>query len=107
MALRETSVDELDALDRAAITLIDVREPDEYAAAHVPGARLVPLATVPAAQPSLPTDEPLYLICRTGGRSLEAAEYLDAHGYDVVNVVGGTAAWVAAGKPVDTGARPE
>jgi len=101
----EITVDELAPLHaQGGITIIDVREPDEYAAAHVPGARLVPLATVPDAVDSLPVDERLYVICHSGARSLRAADYLLARGLDAVSVAGGTSAWVHRGLEYDTGA---
>lgn len=87
------------ALDQDAC-LIDVREPDEYAAGHVPAARLVPLAAVPRIVADLPRDEPVYVICAVGARSAQAAMFLVQHGVDARNVDGGTQAWIAAGYPV-------
>lgn len=81
--------------------VIDVREPHEFAAGHVPGARPVPLATVPAAMAQLPTDQPVYVICEVGGRSAQAAMFLARQGVDARNVDGGTQAWRAAGYPVE------
>ncbi|WP_217996373.1 rhodanese-like domain-containing protein [Granulicoccus phenolivorans] len=81
--------------------LIDVREPDEYAEGRVPGAKLVPLATVPQHVDELPTDQPVYFICKMGGRSQQAAEFAAQHGVQAVNVAGGTVAWIEAGKPVE------
>lgn len=81
--------------------LIDVREPDEYAEGRVPGAKLVPLATVPQHIGELPTDQPVYFICKMGGRSQRAAEFAAQQGVRAVNVEGGTTAWIQAGKPVE------
>jgi len=81
--------------------IIDVREPVEYAAGHVPGARLVPLSTVPQLVGDLPVDRPVYLVCQVGARSAQAAQFLARHGVDAVNVEGGTGDWVAAGYPVE------
>jgi rhodanese-related sulfurtransferase len=81
--------------------LIDVREPGEFAMSHVPGARLVPLATVPEVMPELPTDEPIYVICEVGARSAHAAAFLRQQGFNARNVAGGTRGWLAAGYPVD------
>ena len=86
-----------------APTVLDVREPEEYAAGHVDGALLMPLArTVEMALAAgLPKDEPVYVFCRSGNRSLQAAQALVAAGYeDVRNVDGGILAWTAAGLPV-------
>ena len=104
MAVTEIDVDALEQMGPAAVQLVDVREPDEYHAARVPGARLIPLATIPGHLDQLDRSQPVYLICAVGGRSLNAAEWLAAQGFEVVNVVGGTKAWVAAGKNVDSGA---
>ncbi len=86
--------------------VIDVREPDEYTAAHVPGAVLVPLATVPVRLQDVPTDGPVYVICAVGQRSRRAAEFYRSRGIDAINVAGGTTAWIEAGEPVSTGMEP-
>lgn len=83
--------------------LIDVREPSEYAEAHVPGAALIPMGQLPSRLSEVPTDRTVYVICRSGNRSGAMGPLLDAHGYDSVNVVGGTLAWVRAGHPYDSG----
>lgn len=82
--------------------LIDVREPDEYVGelGHIDGAELVPLATIPQAAARLPKDANLLIICKSGGRSGRAADFLAAQGYGkVTNMVGGMLAWNAAGLP--------
>jgi rhodanese-related sulfurtransferase len=83
--------------------VLDVRNGDEYAAAHVPGARLVPLPALAAQLAALPTDRPVYVICRSGGRSAQATALLRSTGVDAYSVTGGTTAWIAAGRPIDTG----
>lgn len=98
----EIGVAELAELLSGEIALIDVREPDEYAEARVPGAALVPLDTIPERVRDLP-DGHLYMICALGGRSLKAAEYLTARGRSCTNVAGGTNGWVEAGYPYDSG----
>jgi rhodanese-related sulfurtransferase len=97
--MEEITVSQLRDLDGVAI--IDVREPDEYANGHVPGAVNVPLQTVPEAIEQLDPDKPVYLICQHGIRSERAAAFLDSRGFDTVNVLGGTAAWAAADLPLD------
>jgi rhodanese-related sulfurtransferase len=103
MDVAEISVNELAQLmaDGSAV-LIDVRETDEYQAGHVPGALLVPLGTVPV-QVEVFTGEPTYVICRSGARSMRACEFLAEEGRPVVNVAGGTLAWIEAGFEVETG----
>lgn len=103
MPITEIDVDQLESLDPHAIQLIDVREPDEFVEARVPGAQLIPLATVPDYVDELDQSTTVYLICAVGGRSMHVAEWLDAQGFDTVNVAGGTKGWVAAGKTFDSG----
>ena len=104
--MREIDIDglkrELDGDGETA--LIDVREPGEYTEAHVPGAVLIPMGQLPSRLEELPRDHTVYVICRTGNRSGAMGPLLDAHGFDSVNVVGGTLAWIRAGHPYDTGA---
>lgn len=83
--------------------MIDVREPDEYAEGHVPGAPLIPLASVPDRLADIPADGPVLIICKSGGRSRNAAEFLRTQGIDAINVAGGTMDWIRAGHPVVTG----
>lgn len=99
-------VAELGSALRFGGVLIDVREPDEYLEAHVGGARLVPLQNVPDVVGELRADQPVYVICLTGGRSHQAASLLRSEGIDAINVLGGTAAWVRAGLPYLSGSAP-
>ena len=86
------------------IDLIDVRTPMEFSEVHVDFARNVPLDQLTAGAVSsgrtADASEPLYVICRSGGRGKQACEKLSAAGLNVVNVEGGTAAWDEAGLPV-------
>ena len=82
MTIPEIEVDELAARLDAGAVLFDVREPDEYTEAHAPGAVLVPLATVPDAVEQFRLDGPVHVICRSGGRSARAVEFLRAQGID-------------------------
>jgi rhodanese-related sulfurtransferase len=103
MAIQEINVDELADLLDSGIRLIDVREPAEYAEARVPGGVLVPLGTVPDQVDVFRGDGPAYVVCRSGGRSMKACEFLAAQGIEAVNVAGGTLAWIASGRDVATG----
>lgn len=67
--------------------LVDVREPEEYAAGHIPGAVNAPLSTL--AQADLPADRPLFLYCLRGSRSARAAGLLKRRGYARVRSIGG------------------
>ncbi len=96
------------ACDPAAIDLIDVRTPGEFAAVHAKPARLMPLdrldpAAVAAARHGAP-GTPIYIICKSGRRAATAAEKFIAAGIaDVAVIDGGTDAWIAAGLPVVRG----
>lgn len=106
MDVPEVEVEEALERHQEGALLIDVREPDEYVEVHAVGARLIPLAEVPEHADDLPTDTPVYLICRSGARSAKAAELLRSRGIDAVNVFGGTLAWLDAGLPTATGTEP-
>jgi rhodanese-related sulfurtransferase len=89
--------------DAGGVTLVDVREPHEYAAEHIPGARLMPLSVF---DPSKVRPEPgtrLVLHCAQGIRCGRAAEILRAAGYDgdIVRLEGGLKAWRAEGLPIE------
>jgi rhodanese-related sulfurtransferase len=86
------------------VELIDVRTPEEYQEVHAESASLLPLDTidpVSVMRDRKDAGQPLYLICRSGGRSAYACDQFIAAGFpNVVNVEGGTAAWLEAGLPV-------
>ena len=84
----------------ADAVILDVREPDEWAAGHVEGATHVPLGEVPQRLGELPDADPLYVICRSGNRSGRAVAWLGQQGVETVNVAGGMRAWAAAGRPM-------
>jgi molybdopterin-guanine dinucleotide biosynthesis protein A/rhodanese-related sulfurtransferase len=87
----------------AETVLIDVREPDEWAEVRASGARHLPLGELEARVGEVPTDRPVYVICRSGARSQRAALFLRGAGVDAANVAGGTLAWAEAGLPTDHG----
>lgn len=102
--MREVDLATFAARRRDGAMVIDVREPHEYLAGHVPGAELVPMGQLPARAAGLPRGVPLYVICASGNRSLRAAQALVMSGLDAVSVAGGTSAWIRSGRPVRTGA---
>lgn len=106
MSVTEIDVDELESVLVAGGRLIDVREVDEYEAGHVGGAVLVPLGTVADHVDAFRGEGPAYIICKSGGRSMSAAEFLADQGVDVINVAGGTTAWIVSGRSVVTGDQP-
>lgn len=82
--------------------VLDVREPDEWAAGHVQGAVHVPMGEVVARLAEVPDDRRVHVMCRIGGRSAQVAQYLIGQGVDAVNVDGGMMAWASAGRAVVT-----
>jgi rhodanese-related sulfurtransferase len=111
-AVEKLSVDEAAGLvGKDGVVFVDVREPAEWQAGHVPGAVHVPRGLLEfKADPSLPAAyekaldpaKKLVVYCASGGRSALAAKTLKDMGYpDAVNMTGGFGAWSQAGKPVE------
>lgn len=84
----------------ADAAILDVRDPYEYDAGHIPDALNIPLDQLPLRIEELDPDTDYYVICRTGGRSARATPYLEMHGYSAVNVAGGCGAWLEAELPL-------
>ncbi|MDA8045149.1 MAG: rhodanese-like domain-containing protein [Actinomycetota bacterium] len=102
----EVDLDTFAAAYRAGVTVVDVRNPNEYQAAHVPNAVLIPLPELAARQAEIPEADLLYVICAVGGRSLSAAQALVDAGYQAVSVAGGTNGWIERGGQVVSGDQP-
>ncbi len=85
-------------LDKNAVTLIDVREPHEFAAGHIDGAHSIPLSVFPSMfnRADFPSDKPIVLQCQAGVRSMKACQIMGGD-TDVYNLVGGLNAWVGNG----------
>lgn len=104
MAVHEVDVKDLGSLiTNGDVRIVDVRELDEYTSGHVPGALHAPLSALPDHVELFGSESITYVICQAGGRSMRACEYLAELGKNVVNVAGGTGAWIAAGNAVVTG----
>jgi hydroxyacylglutathione hydrolase len=88
-------------------TVIDVREPDEFENAHLPGAVSIPQCDLASRLDELDPEGKYLVVCAGGVRSLRAAQYLASRGFaGVASMAGGTDGWAAAGNPVE-GARTE
>ena len=90
--------------------LLDVREPDEWAAGHAPGAHHLPMMQVPARMAEIPADRNVVVVCRAGSRSAQVVAYLAGNGWDnVYNLDGGMHAWAASGRDdvTDDGRAPQ
>ena len=101
--IRQADVAALKAAMAEPVVLVDVRTPGEFSGGHVPGAVSIPLNELPARMDELRphAGQDIWLICHSGGRSMTAAGLLVDAGLSPVNVEGGTAAWKAAGNPVE------
>lgn len=81
--------------------LLDVRTPEEYAAGHIPGAKLIPVQKLADHLAEVPHDKQVYIYCYSGTRSAHASKLLAKHGYtNIENIVGGIEAWKDTGYPV-------
>jgi rhodanese-related sulfurtransferase len=83
------------------VQLVDVREPYEWEAGRIPGARHVALASVAGAAERIERETPVVFICRVGGRSTMAANAFRRAGYEAYSLAGGVLAWEARGLPFD------
>jgi len=98
----EIDVEELDATHERGI-LVDVREPDEYVAGHVPGAVLIPMGQLANRMGEIDKTSPVFVICASGNRSSAMTDLLRGAGFDAVSVAGGTRAWARSGRPLKGG----
>lgn len=97
----ELGVDAVEARPTSAV-LLDVREPEEYARGHLPGALNIPQAELATRLSEIPRDRSIIVVCQVGQRSLRAAQFLKQMDFgEVMNLQGGTAAWQKAGKPLE------
>lgn len=88
--------------DNPNVFLLDVREPDEYAAGHIPGITLIPMGDVASRLSELPRDKEIIVTCRTGNRSAQIADLLRQQGFtNVHNMEGGIVAWEEAGYAIE------
>ena len=105
--LRHVAVGEVASrVQSGAVTVVDVRNPAEWDAGHLPGAMHIPLGELAGRLGEIPRDKPILMQCQGGSRSAIAASLLDAEGVaDVANLTGGFGAWERAGEPVVKGGR--
>jgi len=82
--------------------ILDVREDFEWEAGHATGATHIVLGTLPERVGELDPDVDTYVICRTGGRSAQAAAWLTGMGHTAFNIAGGSDAWIEAGLPMES-----
>lgn len=83
------------------LVLLDVREINEYAQGHVPGAINIPMALLPLRVSELNRSKNIAVICESGGRSAQSTQWLENNGYTAMTVTGGTSYWRSSGFPVE------
>jgi rhodanese-related sulfurtransferase len=86
---------------RDEVQVLDVREPDEWAAGHIPDAIHIPMNQVPERLDELDSDRPVVTVCHSGRRSGEVANYLSRLGISAENLPGGMVEWADQGLPVE------
>jgi len=100
----EISTAEALDLRKAGAFILDVRQPEEWAAGHIPDATLIPLGDLSTRIAEVPKDRQVVVVCRSGNRSAQGRDILLAAGYlTVSSMAGGMNDWVAAGYPTKTG----
>jgi rhodanese-related sulfurtransferase len=102
------SIIELPSVDPSAVAsmpgavLLDVREPQEWAAGHAAGAVHIPMSEVVARVGELDRSRRIIGVCRSGNRSSRVVAWLRDQGFDAVNLSGGMQRWASQGLPITT-----
>ena len=93
--MKQTTPQQVQAAYEAGETLniLDVREVAEVAAGAIPGMTHIPLGLLEFRMHELDKNKPYIVVCHAGGRSAQATMFLQQHGYDVTNMVGGMSEW--------------
>lgn len=74
---------------KESLSVLDVREVEEFEALHLEGARNLPLSQLADTYDQLDKSQSYYVICKSGKRSARACQFLAERGYEVINVQGG------------------
>jgi rhodanese-related sulfurtransferase len=101
MASDYTAQEVAELLVQGGVQLIDVRQPHEYDAGRIAGARHLELAELAAQAETLDRDRPIVFYCRSGARSAMATEAFRSAGFDAHNMLGGLVDWAAVGLPLE------
>lgn len=97
-------VDQAYQLYTGGVAFLDVRTPEEWQSSHIPGATFLPLDQVKSQVDNLPRDQEIVIYCRSGNRSVEAAQILLEAGFEnITSMDGGINDWISAGYEVDIG----
>lgn len=101
---RDVSVREAASLRDEGALILDVREPEEWNAGHIPGATLIPLGQLESRVDELPRDQQIVVVCRSGNRSQTGRDILLSAGFEnVTSMSGGMNDWTSLGLPTVTG----
>jgi rhodanese-related sulfurtransferase len=96
--------EEVPAVDAAAVPdgayLLDVREPDEWQAGHIPDAVHIPMGQLSERASEIPRDSDVYVVCRSGARSAQVTVALNNAGWQAKNIDGGMQRWAEVAKPM-------
>jgi rhodanese-related sulfurtransferase len=100
----EVSVAEALALRESGAFILDVRQPEEWDAVHIPDATLIPLGELASRVNEVPRDQQVVVVCRSGNRSAQGRDILLGAGFpSVTSMAGGMNDWAASGYPTATG----
>lgn len=98
--MREVTVEDAAGLIEDGAAAIDVREPEEFAEGHLPGAVNIPMGQLHRRLGELDRSRRQVVVCRSGNRSDAMTDVLLANGFEASNLLGGTLAWARAGRPI-------
>jgi rhodanese-related sulfurtransferase len=100
----EITVAQAAALQAEGAYMLDVRQPDEWTAVHMPGANLIPLDQLSSRLSEVPAGTPIVVVCRSGNRSRQGRDILLQAGFSqVTSMAGGMNDWAANGLPTGAG----
>ncbi|MFI8687263.1 rhodanese-like domain-containing protein [Rossellomorea sp. NPDC077527] len=91
--LTAKQVEELLNDENQSLNIIDVREDDEVAMGMIPSAKHISLGQIESRMNELEKTKEYIMVCRSGGRSGKAAQFLEDQGFDVINMTGGMMSW--------------
>lgn len=101
LPLEISTAETAEALAQDDAVVVDVREPYEREAGHIPGTRHIAMGDLSSQAATLPADRPIVFYCRVGGRSAMAAQAFRASGYAARSMAGGIVAWHGEGRALD------
>lgn len=100
----QVSVDQAAQLREQGVFVLDVRQPEEWNEAHIPGSTLIPLGELPQRLSELPSDQEILVVCRSGNRSQTGRDILREAGFEnVTSMSGGIISWNSKGYPTVSG----